>query len=335
VPFLFDSAIRSDTTLFSERNTWVTSYSTPLYGNIVTGGKYTATGNIWGDVTVPKPSDLVGGTIHGDKIYAQYIPTPTPDISLYKTQAMAAENATPITPASSYNNGEAINSSARLSGNLALASGKTLTVKGDLYIEGSVTMLGTSTLNVTGALYVGSYINASATSKLSFGKTSYINGYMTLGKNNISEVSYVIIAKGTIYFGATDNGNNALIGVDQGHGIIGKYNGATGGLDGLTPTEIAYLTGPHSIIMSETGNITTGSITDTEDLKNAAIAGFLYAPDGSIATDHFFELIGAMYGKSVKINDLRQIYAGTPAGSSGSGSGDSPGGLTILTWDIH
>jgi cytoskeletal protein CcmA (bactofilin family) len=324
VPFRFDSAIRSDTTLYSERATWVTSYPTPLAGNIVTNGTFTSTGNIYGNVTVPKVGDLQGkATIHGSVIYAPYSRPATPDISPYKTQAMAAENATPITPASSYNNVvTTINGDKRLSGNLTLASNKALTVNGDLYIEGYINLASGSTLTVNGALYVGSYINASATSKLSFGGTSYINGYMTLGKNNISEVSYVIIAKGNITFGAVDNGYYALI-----DGIIGKFN--NGVLKGLTGNETAYITGPHSIVMSETGNITT---IDTDEV---AIGGFLYAPAGSITTHHWFRLIGAMFGNSVNIDDLRQIYAGIPAGSSGSGSGGSPGGLTILTWDIH
>jgi hypothetical protein len=327
--FLFDNAIRSDTTLTSYQATWVTSYNTTLDGNIVTGGKYTdnGKGKIFGDVTVPKPSDLDSDTtIYGEKNFLSYTPPAIPDISPYKTQAKAAENATPIVPASNYNNGGTINGDKRLSGNLTLASGKTLTVNGDLYIEGSITMLGTSTLTVNGALYVGSYITANADSKLGFGGTSYINGAMTLGRNNISEVSYVLIAKNNIFFGDEDNGNNALI-----NGIYGKYDGK-GGLKGLTPAEDAYLKGPHSIIMSETGNIATKAADYVE------IGGFLYAPAepaGSITTYHFFRLIGAMFGHSVEIHDLRQIYAGIAAGSSGSGSDGSPASLTILTWDIH
>jgi cytoskeletal protein CcmA (bactofilin family) len=325
--FLFGDAIRSDTTLYSERATWVTSYPTPLNGDIVTGGKFTVSGTIYGDVTVPTVGDLTTTKgILGNIIYAPYSPPATPDISPYKTQAVAAENAT-IDTASKYNNGGTITSSARLSGNLALASGKTLTVNGDLYIEGYITMAGTSTLTVKGALYVGSYITANADSKLNFGGTSYINGAMTLGRNNISEVSYVLIAKNNIFFGDEDNGNNALI-----EGIYGKYDGK-GGLKGLTAAEDAYLKGPHSIIMSETGNIATKAADNVE------IGGFLYArapaPAGIITTHHFFRLIGAMSGNSVIIDDLRQIYAGIPAGSSGSGSDGSPASLTILTWDIH
>jgi hypothetical protein len=329
--FLFGDAIRSDTTLFSERATWVTSYPTPLAGNIVTGGLFTQTGQIYGNVTVPL-GDFKGDPtkIHGTLIYAPYSPPATANISVYKTQAMAAENATPIVPASNYNNGGTINGDKRLSGNLALASGKTLTVNGDLYIEGYITMAGTSTLTVNGTLYVGSYINAVATSELNFGGTSYVNGYMTLGRNNISEVSYVIIAKSNIYFGAVDNGNYALIGCRKTAGIIRKFDQGKGVLTvPLTAPEDAYLKAHHSIIMSETGNI------GTIDTDCVAIGGFLYAPAGSITTYHFFGLIGAMFGHSVIIDDLSQIYAGTPAGSSGSGSDGSPASLTILTWDIH
>jgi hypothetical protein len=336
--FLFDNAIRSDTTLYSERATWITSYPTPLAGNIVTGGLFTQTGQIYGNVTVPVPWPdylVKKGTIHGSVINATYSRPPTPDISLYKTQAMAAENATPIIPASNYNNGGRIDGDTRLSGNLALASGKTLTVNGNLYIEGYITLAKDSNLIVNGVLYVGSYINANATSKLNFGGSSYVNGYMTLGMNNISGVNdaaiaYVIIAKNDIYFGDEDNGNYALIGCRKTGGIIKKFDQGKGVLTvPLTPTEIAYITGPHSIIMSETGNI---GVIDTDCV---AIGGFLYAPAGSITTHHFFGLIGAMSGHSVIIDDLSQIYAGIPAGSSGSGSDGSPASLTILTWDIH
>jgi hypothetical protein len=337
--FLFDNAIRSDTTLSSTLGTWVTSYQPALAGNIVTGGKFTVSGNIYGNVTVPTAGNLsTQNGIHGTVTYAEYSPPAAANISLYKTQAMAAENATFVVPASNYNNGGTITGSARLTGNLALASGKTLTVNGDLYIEGYVALAKDSTLTLNGALYVGSHVDANADLKLpstlNFGGTSYVYGYMTLGENNISEVSYVIIAEGTIKFGALDNGNKALI---DDITLKKVHNGV---LSGLNSTETAFLdtTDPHSIhsiIMSEAGNITTGDITDWDDLQHVAIAGFLYAPDGLIATDHFFELIGAMYGKSVQIRDLRQIYAGTPVGSSGSGSDGSPASLTILTWDIH
>jgi hypothetical protein len=97
----------------------------------------------------------------------------------------------------------------------------------------------------------------------------------------------------------------------------------------LTSAEDAYLSGPHSIIMSETGSITT------IDKDNVEIGGFLCAPAGDIITYHFFRLIGAMSGHSVVIKDIRQIYAGFPVGSPDSGSEGSPASLTILTWDIH
>jgi cytoskeletal protein CcmA (bactofilin family) len=323
VPFRFDNAITSDTTLFSSMASWVTSYPTPLNGDIVAGGKFTVSGTIYGDVTVPTAGDLTTTKgILGNIIYAPYSPPATPDISPYKTQAMAAENAT-LTPASNYNNGGTIDDDTRLSGSLTLASNKALTVNGDLYIDGYVTLASGSTLIVNGALYVGGYVNANATSKLSFGGTAYVKGYMTLGKNNISEVSYVIIAEGNITFGALDNGKYDLI--DR---IYDAGKDSNGVPKGLTADESAYITGPHSIIMSEGGDITT------KDQDYVEIGGFLYAPLGQITTYHFFRLIGAMFGHSVIIKDIRQIYAGTIPGGS-SDSGDSPGGVTILSWDVQ
>jgi hypothetical protein len=309
----FENAISSDTTIYSQRASWITSYPDPLHGDIVAGGTYTGSGKVYGNVTVPTPEDLQGkATIYGDVFYEDYSPSVVIDTLPYQTQAMAAQGATPVTPASAWNNGGTITGDKRLSGNLALASNKALTVNGDLYIEGYVTLASGSTLTVNGNLYVGSYVNANAASTICFGGTSYVNGYMTLGKNNISEVIEVIIAKNDILFNATDNGNNALI-----TGIINKQN--NGELVGLTSSEITYITGAHSLIISETGDISTIN-TD-----NVALGGFLYAPDGTVTTHHFCKLIGALYGQEVYIDDIRQVFGGYATGP-GKGAG-------IISWD--
>jgi hypothetical protein len=173
-------------------------------------------------------------------------------------------------------------------------------------------------MTVNGALYVGGSVNANTASTMNFGGTTYVAANMTLGKNNISAVSDVIMAHGNILLNNVDNGNYSLI-----EGIIAKQN--NGVLTGLTAQEIAFLTGVHSIIISEAGNFYT------VNADNVAIAGFIYVPNGNITTYHWFAPIGAMYATNIAIDDIRQIMGGSPFGGEGSAHAKK---VTVLTWEV-